>query len=62
MEMAVLCFRLRSVKMVRRNGDLCPLFVFTKIVDYIIDIQNNNYVTKRKKTKEELLSILDLTP
>ena len=33
-----------------------------KLVDHIINIQNNNYVTKRKKTKEELLSILDLTP
>ena len=33
-----------------------------KLVDCIIAIQNDNYVTKRKKTKEELLSILDLTP
>ena len=33
-----------------------------KIVDYIIAIQKDNYVTKRKKTKKELLSILDLTP
>jgi len=33
-----------------------------KIVDYILVIQNENYVTKRKKTKDELLKMLDLTP
>jgi hypothetical protein len=33
-----------------------------RLVDYIIAIQNDNYVTKRKRTKEELLSIIDLTP
>ncbi len=33
-----------------------------QLVDYMIVIQNENYVTKSKKTKEELLSILGLTP
>lgn len=33
-----------------------------KIVDLILVIQNENYVTKRKKTKEELFKMLDLTP
>ena len=33
-----------------------------RLVKYIIVIQSNNYVTKRKKTKDELLKILDLTP
>ena len=33
-----------------------------RLVKYIIVIQSNNYMTKRKKTKEELLKILDLTP
>jgi len=33
-----------------------------KIVNYILVIQNENYVTKKKKTKKELLKILDLTP
>ena len=33
-----------------------------KIIDYILEIQKNNYVTKKKKTKEHLLKILDLTP
>lgn len=33
-----------------------------KLVDYLIAIQNENYVTKKKKSREELLSMLDLTP
>ena len=33
-----------------------------KLVDYILVIQKENYVTKKKKTREELLKILDLTP
>ncbi len=33
-----------------------------KLVDYIIILQKNNYVTKKKKTKKDLLKILDLTP
>ena len=33
-----------------------------QVIDYILIIQKNNYVTKRKKTKEELMNLLDLTP
>ena len=33
-----------------------------KIIDCILIIQNNNYAAKRKKTKQELMKILDLTP
>lgn len=33
-----------------------------KLVDYILVIQNENYVTKKKKTRNELLKILSLTP
>ena len=32
------------------------------IVDCILVIQNENYVAKNKKTKEDLLTILGLTP
>ncbi len=32
------------------------------LVELMLFIQNYNYVAKRKKTKEELLKILDLTP
>ena len=33
-----------------------------KLADYIFIIQSNNYATKKKKTKSELLKFLDLTP
>ena len=33
-----------------------------KLIDLILVIQSENYVTKRKKTKSELYKILDLTP
>ena len=34
----------------------------TRILSYILVIQSENYVTKRKRTKEELRKLLDLTP
>ena len=33
-----------------------------KLVSIILGIQNENYVTKRKKTKKELEMVLGLTP
>ena len=33
-----------------------------KLVDLVLVIQKENYVTKKKKTRDELLRILDLTP
>jgi len=33
-----------------------------KLVDYILAIQKENYVTRRKKSKKELMKILGLTP
>lgn len=35
---------------------------FEKLVDYMLIIQNENYTTKKKKTKEELFKVLRLTP
>ena len=32
------------------------------LVNLVIIIQNENYITKKKKTKKELLKILGLTP
>ena len=32
------------------------------LANYILIIQNNNYATKKKKTKKDLLKILGLTP
>jgi hypothetical protein len=34
----------------------------TKLVDLILVIQSENYITKKKKTKGELHKILGLTP
>lgn len=36
--------------------------ILKEIVDLILIVQGENYVTKRKKTKEELLLVLGLTP
>ncbi|KKS11220.1 MAG: Homing endonuclease [Candidatus Daviesbacteria bacterium GW2011_GWB1_41_5] len=33
-----------------------------KLADHIITIQKNNYVTRKKKTKADILKILGLTP
>ena len=33
-----------------------------ELIKFILIIQNNNYVTKRKRTKDELIEILGLTP
>ncbi len=33
-----------------------------KLVDYVLIVQRENYITRKKKTREELLSVLGLTP
>ena len=33
-----------------------------KLIDYILVIQNQNYIAKRKKSRNELLKIVGLTP
>ncbi|MBI4158529.1 MAG: LAGLIDADG family homing endonuclease [Candidatus Yanofskybacteria bacterium] len=33
-----------------------------ELIKFILIIQNNNYVTKRKRTKEKLMTVLGLTP
>ena len=33
-----------------------------KLVNYIMTIQKNNYITRKKKTKADILNILGLTP
>ena len=44
----------RSKKLTKNN--------LLKLIDHIINIQNNNYATKNKKTKSELMKMLDITP
>lgn len=35
---------------------------YNRLIDIVLEIQNENYVTKKKKTRKELLNILGLTP
>ena len=60
-EQAAACYKAADIlsrKMSRNltNGEL------KKLVRYILIIQNANYITKKKKTKKELMKILGLTP
>ena len=34
----------------------------SKLIEYLLKIQNSNYATKKKKTKKELFEIFELTP
>ncbi len=36
--------------------------ILTELVDKIIVVQSQNYVTRKKRSKEELLRVLGLTP
>lgn len=51
---------LRSAKLLRKGNLIKKDFL--KLIDNIIAIQAENYVTRKKKTKQELLKILGLTP
>ena len=44
------------------NNDQPNNSQWRKLVDCILKIQENNYVTKKKKTREELCLMLGLTP
>jgi len=35
---------------------------YEKLIDYMLIIQNENYKTKKKRTKEEFMRVLGLTP
>ena len=48
--------------LIRKNSDKITDQDIKKLIDYIIIIQKSNYITKKKKTKKELLKILGLTP
>lgn len=51
------CRILSETKFSKLNGKQ-----LTKLVDLVLVIQNENYVTKKKKTRSELFRILGLTP
>ena len=44
------------------NCKSLPKAKLKQLVKYIMTVQNNNYVARRKKTEQEMLSILGLTP
>jgi len=52
-----------AAKLLDQNqGKLLDKKDLLKLVDCIMTIQKNNYITRKKKTKEDILKILDLTP
>jgi hypothetical protein len=51
---------LRGVRILKKNK--LQKRDYNKLIDIVLDIQSENYVTKKKKTKKELLKILGLTP
>ena len=46
----------------RKESRLLEKKDLLKLADFIITIQKNNYITKKKKSKEDILNILGLTP
>ncbi len=44
-----------------KAGDLTDMHL-TTLVDHMLAVQSHNYITKKKKTREEVLSLLGLTP
>jgi hypothetical protein len=51
-----------AATLLAKNGSDLKERDLRKLVELIIVIQENNYVTKKKRNKRELLHILDLTP
>ena len=54
-------FMLKAANILTKNKKLSRINLLA-LIECIINIQNNNYATRRKKTKEELMKILNLTP
>ena len=60
-EQAAACFK-AAVLLSKKISEHLTTSELRKIVKYILIIQNANYITKKKKTKKELMKILGLTP
>ena len=52
---AVLLLKEKSIDMLNKNDR-------KRLAEYMLVIQNSNYVTKKKKTRKQIYKILDLTP
>ena len=48
--------------LIQKRGKLLKRNELLRLTDFISIIQRNNYLTRKKKTKTEILKILDLTP
>lgn len=60
-------FKKKQAKILLESAKLLQSHTLTKydlrkLVNNIIKIQSENYVTRKKRTKKELLKLLDLTP
>lgn len=51
---------LKAVKLLQKKR--FEMRDFRTVIDYVIIIQNENYRTRKKKTKKELMKVLGLTP
>ena len=58
---AILIYKAASLLESKKQGDLSYADL-KKLVGYIVEIQNKNYVTRHKKTRSELMKVLGLTP
>ena len=54
-------YKATSILSKKEDGKLTRKDLY-KLINYILTIQKSNYITKRKKTRKDLLKILDLTP
>jgi hypothetical protein len=46
----------------RKRRDELSRKELLKLINYVLRVQKSNYITRKKKTKTELMKILDLTP
>ena len=53
---------IKACRLLNRNVNMFSKQQLLKIVDYMLIIQQANYKAHRKKSREELVKILDLTP
>lgn len=53
---------LKACEILKKDLNRLSTSQLIKLVDCILEIQNANYVTRRKKSREELVNILGLTP
>jgi len=53
---------LKACRILHKDTNMLSRKELLMLVDIVLTIQGENYVTRHKKTKEDILNILDLTP